>query len=121
LREKESALRAAVLRKFHEFGIRPSVIIEASSPDFIAGYVKQNKGVSFMNEHDIKEELEKGILKVIPIDEGNIILFSDIIYHTEKPLSPSAEAFLKMVERLRGQIRREFKALSASLIAPIPH
>jgi DNA-binding transcriptional LysR family regulator len=52
------------------------VIIEASSLDFIVGYVKQNKGVSFMFEPDIKEELEKGTLKVIPVEEGNITFFT---------------------------------------------
>ena len=114
LRERGSALRDAILRKFHEYGIWPSMIIEASSLDFIMEYVIQNKGVSFMIEPDIKEELEKGILKIIPIDEGNIILFTDFIYHNEKSLSPPAEAFLKMVGELRGQIRREFKALSVS-------
>jgi DNA-binding transcriptional LysR family regulator len=120
LREKGSGLRAAILRKFHEYGIWPSVIIEASSLDFIVGYVKQNKGVSFMFEPDIKEELEKGILKIIPIDEGNIILFTDIISYNEKSLSPPAEAFLKMVGELRGQMKREFKAELASQIFPFP-
>ncbi len=121
LREKGSALRAAILRKFHEYGIWLSVIIEASSLDFIMDYVKQNKGVSFMIEPDITEELEKGILKIISIDEGSITLFTDFIYHNEKSLSPPAEAFLKMVVELRDQIRREFKALSVSQSAPTPH
>jgi len=104
LREKGSGSRAAVLRKFQEYGILPSVIIESSSLDFIVGYVKQNKGVSFMFEPDIQVELEKGTLRVIPIEEGNIIFFTDIIYHSEKSLSPPAQAFLKMVEALRGEI-----------------
>jgi len=104
LREKGSGSRAAVLRKFQEYGIWPSVIIEASSLDFIVGYVKQNRGVSFMFEPDIKEELEKEALKVIPIEEGNIIFFTDIIYHGEKSLSPPAQAFLKMVEELKGEL-----------------
>jgi DNA-binding transcriptional LysR family regulator len=121
LREQGSALREAILKKFHEYGIWPSVIIESSSLDFILDYVKQNKGVSFMIEPDIMEELEKGILKIIPVDEGSITLFTDFIYHTEKSLSPPAEAFLKMVGELRGQIRKEFKALSVSQIGPVPH
>jgi DNA-binding transcriptional LysR family regulator len=104
LREKGSGSRTAVLRKFQEYGIWPSVITEASSLDFIVGYVKQNKAVSFMFEPDIKEELEKGTLKVIPVEEGNIIFFTDIIYHSEKSLSPPAQAFLKMVEELKGEI-----------------
>lgn len=101
LREKGSGSRAAILRKFQEYGIWPSVIIEASSLDFIVGYVKQNKGVSFMFEPDIKEELEKEALKVIPIEEGNIIFFTDLIYDSEKSLSPPAQAFTKMVEELK--------------------
>ena len=104
LREKGSGSRTAILRKFQEYGIWPSVIIEASSLDFIVGYVKQNKGVSFMFEPDIKEELEKGTLKVIPIEEGNIIFFTDIIYHSEKSLSPPSQAFLKMVNELKGEL-----------------
>ena len=57
-----------------------------------------------MFEPDIQVELEKGTLRVIPIEEGNIIFFTDIIYHGEKSLSPPAQAFLKMVEALRGEI-----------------
>ncbi len=102
LREKGSGSRTAILRKFQEYGIWPSVIIEAGSLDFIVGYVKQNKGVSFMFEPDIKEELEKRTLKVITLEEGNIIFFTDIIYHGEKSLSPPSQAFLKMVSELKG-------------------
>jgi len=104
LREKGSGLRAAVLRKFQEYGIWPSVITEASSLDFIVGYVKQNRGVSFMFEPDIKEELGKGTLKTIPIEEGNIMFFTDIIYLMEKPLSPPAQAFLNMVTELKREL-----------------
>ncbi len=104
LREKGSGSRAAILRKFQEYGIWPSVITEASSLDFIVGYVKQNKGVSFMFEPDIKEELQRGTLRVIPVEEGNIVFFTDIIYHGEESLSPPAQAFLKMVEELKREI-----------------
>ncbi len=104
LREKGSGSRAAILRKFQEYGIWPSVILEASSLDFIVGYVKQNRGVSFMFEPDIKEELERGTLKVIPVEEGKIIFFTDIIYHSEKSLSPPAQSFLKMVVELKGEL-----------------
>ena len=104
LREKGSGSRAAILRKFQEYGIWPSVIIEASSLDFIVGYVKQNKAVSFMFEPDIKEELDRGTLRVVPIEEGNIIFFTDVIYYGEKPLSPPAQTFLKMVNELKGEL-----------------
>ena len=104
LREKGSGSRAAILRKFQEYGIWPSVIIEASSLDFIVGYVKQNKGVSFMFEPDIKEELERGTLKVIFVEEGNIIFFTDIIYHSEKSLSPPGQAFLNVVNELKKEL-----------------
>jgi DNA-binding transcriptional LysR family regulator len=104
LREKGSGSRTAILRKFQEYGIWPSVIIEASSLDFIVGYVKQNRGVSFMFEPDIQEELRRGTLKVIPIEEGNIIFFTDIIYHRDKSLSPPAQAFLKMVAELKRDL-----------------
>ena len=109
LREKGSGSRAAILRRFDLYGIRPSVIIEAGSLDFIVRYVKQGKGISFMFEPDIKEELEKGILKVIPIGEGNIIFFTEIVYHSEQPLSPSAQALLKIVEESRDQFKGEVR------------
>ena len=109
LREKGSGSRAAILRRFDLYGIRPSVIIEASSLDFIVKYVKQGKGISFMFEPDIKEELEKGFLKVIPIEEGNISFLTDIVYHAEQPLSPPAQALLRIVEELKGQLRGELR------------
>lgn len=103
LREKGSGSREAILRKFQEYGIWPSVIIEASSLDFIVKYVKQNKAVSFMFQPDIQEELEMGTLRVIPLEEGNIIFFTDIIYHSERPLSPPGQAFLNMIEELKRE------------------
>ncbi|HUL36711.1 MAG TPA: LysR family transcriptional regulator [Thermodesulfobacteriota bacterium] len=115
LREKGSGSRAAILRRFDKYGIKPSVIIEAGSLDFIVRYVKQGKGISFMFEPDIKEELEKGILKVIPMEEGNILFFTDIVYHREQPLSPPAQALLKIVEESRAQSKGE---LRADLIPP---
>jgi hypothetical protein len=57
-----------------------------------------------MFEPDIKEELDRGSLKVIPIEEGNIIFFTDVIYHGEKSLSPSVQAFLKMVGELKKDL-----------------
>ncbi len=104
LREKGSGSRAAILRKFQEYGIWPSVITEASSLDFIVGYVKQNKGVSFMFEPDIQEELERGTLKVIFVEEGNIVFFTDIIYHSEKTLSPPGQAFLNVVNEFKKEL-----------------
>ncbi len=112
LREKGSGSREAILRKFQEYGIWPSVIIEASSLDFIVEYVKQNKAVSFMFQPDIQEELEMGTLRVIPLEEGDIIFFTDIIYHSERPLSPPGQAFLNMVEELKRE-----SILPASFIA----
>ena len=109
LREKGSGSRAAILRRFDRYGISPSVIIEVGSLDFIVRYVKQGKGISFMFEPDIKEELEKGLLKVIPIEEGNVVFLTDIVYHSEQPLSPPAHAFLKIVEEAKEQFKRELK------------
>lgn len=111
LREKGSGSRAAILRRFDLYGIRPSVIIEAGSLDFIVRYVKQGRGISFMFEPDIKEELEKGILKVIPIEEGNIIFIADIVYHGEQPLSPPAQALLKIVEESRALPKGDLRAV----------
>lgn len=109
LREKGSGSRTAILRRFDLYGIKPSVIIEVGSLDFIVGYVKQGKGISFMFEPDIKEELEKGLLKVIPIEEGNVIFFTDIVYHSEQPLSPPAQALLKIVEESKDQFKKELR------------
>jgi hypothetical protein len=57
-----------------------------------------------MFQPDIEEELEKGTLKIIPVEEGNIIFFTDFIYHSEKSLSPPSQAFLKMVAELKRDL-----------------
>jgi len=104
LREKGSGSRAAILKKFAEYGIKPSTIIEAGSLDFIVGWAEQGKGVSFMFEPDIKKELERGILKIIPIEEGNILFHTDIFFLNEETLSPPAQTFLKMVGELKEEL-----------------
>lgn len=109
LREKGSGSRVAVLNKFEKYGIKPSVLIEAGSLDFIIGYIEQGKGVSFMFEPDIKRELERGILKIIPVEEGNISFHTDIFFLNKVSLSPPAQAFLKMV----GELKKELTLPSA--------
>jgi len=104
LREKGSGSRVAVLNKFEKYGIKPSVLIEAGSLDFIIGYIEQGKGVSFMFEPDIKKELEGGILKIVQIEEGNIFFHTDIFFLKKSSLSPPAQAFLKMVGKLKKDL-----------------
>jgi DNA-binding transcriptional LysR family regulator len=104
LRERGSGSRAAVLKKFEKYGIKPSVLVEAGSLDFIIGYIEQGRGVSFIFEPDIKKELDEGILKIIPVEEGNVFFYTDIFFLNKTSLSPPAQAFLKMVGELKKEL-----------------
>jgi hypothetical protein len=62
---------------------------------------RKGLAVSTFYERAGRNQLKEETPKVIPIGEGNIIFFTDLIYDSEKPLSPPALAFTKMVEELK--------------------
>ena len=98
IRENGSGSRYAILSLLSSFGIRPPVLLEAESIEFIKEYIMKGKGISFLYEPEIRLEAGFGLLKPIRIREGPLVIHTDIVYARDVDLSPPAQAFLRLVE-----------------------
>ena len=105
IREKGSGTRELILEKYREARIKPSILTEAGNVDFIKELVEVGKGISFVVESAVKEELKKGTLKTRPLVEGPLSLKVDIVYLKKRALSPSAQSFLTLLQDRADSLR----------------
>ena len=78
-------------------GYNPKVVLECESPESLKMAVKQRLGIGILYDEIVKEDIHKGIFKAVSIPGLSHKATSYLIYHRERPLSPSAEAFLTLL------------------------
>jgi len=98
IREEGSGSRHAILSLLHAHGVKPSVLVEAGSVEFIKEYVIKGRGVSFLYKPEVDLEAKMGLLIPLPIEEGPILIQTDIVFPREMDISPPAQAFLQLIE-----------------------
>jgi len=101
LTDAKSAVKFSVWKGFEKKGLHPSAIIEAGNLDFIKQLVEKGKGYSFLASICVQEEISKGILATIPLDNGAFTMDIDVIHLKGKTLSPAASTFLTFMQEHR--------------------
>ena len=94
LRDIRSATRQAIWKEFEKRNIKPIALMESGNTEFIKNLVKDDKGVSFLSRISVRDDLARGELVAIPLEEGPFFLDIDVIQVKGKTLSPAAMAFL---------------------------
>lgn len=98
IREQGSGARHALLSVLSSHDVKPSLLVEAESIEFIKEYVINGQGISFLYKPEIQAEVRKGLLKSIGIKEGPIFIQTDIVFPKDVELSPPAQAFLQLIK-----------------------
>ena len=98
IRENGSGSRHAILSLLRSHGVKPSVLLEAGSFEFIKEYISKGRGISFLYKPEFQLEAKMGLLKPVPIREGPIFIQSDIVFPRDVELSPPAKAFLRLAQ-----------------------
>ncbi|MBI5252728.1 MAG: LysR family transcriptional regulator [Desulfomonile tiedjei] len=99
MREQGSGSRNAILKRLGRHGVTPSVLMESESLSFILAYMKRQNSVSFLLSHEIKDELARGILKQISLEEGTIVFDSDIVLRRNENISVPTGYFLEILKK----------------------
>ncbi|MFH1112505.1 MAG: LysR family transcriptional regulator [Pseudomonadota bacterium] len=104
--DEGSAGRAIALRHFEKRGLSPRIGAEVNNIELAKELARQKKGVALMFEPNVREELIRGDLRVIHLQEGEIRLGAiDVLVSKEIRLSPTAEAFLGAIkEHFNGNL-----------------
>lgn len=108
LQSEGSAARAMILSHFEKKGLKPRIGAEVDNIQCAKELARQKKGVAFMFEPNIREEVARGDLRVVEIEGGEIRAAAiDLLTNKDVVLSPAAEAFLFVLKGRFGESLRE--------------
>jgi DNA-binding transcriptional LysR family regulator len=102
IREPGSGSRHFMLSLLASHGVKPSVLLEAGSVEFIKEYVIQSRGISFLYKPEIEREAEMGLLKPLKLGDGPLYIETIIVVPDGVTLSPPSRAFLEQVDKLKS-------------------
>ena len=97
LKEKGSGTRILVEKVLEEKGIFPRVIIETGNDEYIGEVIKEGRGITIMAKNGMKNDIDQGRLKGIPLKGEHMSISIDVIYKKGKALSSTAHAFIKLI------------------------
>ena len=100
LREEGTSVRYIVSEFFNKFSTRPNIEMQLSSHHLIKEFVKKDVALSFLEKFAIREEIKRKTLKVVRIAEGSPKIDLGIGYLEQELLSPTAKAFLRMLDEI---------------------
>ena len=97
IRAKGSRTRRIILQAFKDLDIRPSLLMEAGSSEFIKQWVSEGKGVSVIVKRIVQDEEKRGIIKTVPLSEK---LYLDVVllYLKEERSNPAIQTFVQFIE-----------------------
>ena len=99
IQSEGSAARAIVLDEFKKRGLKPMIGTEVSNIELAKELAKQNKGVALLFEPNIRREVDRGELKIIQVEDGEIRLGAIyVVTNREERLPSSIESFLEMIK-----------------------
>lgn len=101
LTDSRSAVKFLIWKEFEKRGLQPAAIIEADNIAFIKQLVKKGKGYSFLASVCVREEIQRGELSTISLEEGSFTMDIDVIHLKGKTLSPAASRFLYFLQEHR--------------------
>ena len=98
LQSEGSLSREIVLQHFRSRKLAPLIGAEVDNIECVKRLAQQKKGIALMFLPNIADEIAKGALTAIPVEDCEIQLGIDIVMNKETALSPVAEAFLKILK-----------------------
>jgi DNA-binding transcriptional LysR family regulator len=106
-REAGSGTRQTMERFMEEHGIRPTKMLELTSNEAVKQAVIAGLGYSIMPIIGIRNELERGDLRIIPIKGMPIASSWNLIWLKEKQFLPPAAKFLEYLQNEKEAIIRK--------------
>ncbi|OPY75647.1 MAG: HTH-type transcriptional regulator GltC [Syntrophorhabdus sp. PtaU1.Bin153] len=88
-----------VLREFEKRNVMPLIAASVETMEGMKQLVQQGMGASFMVAGNVEQEVALGKLKIIPIREGGIGLWINILRRKRENLPWACKAFLSLVEK----------------------
>lgn len=102
LTEKGVSYRYAMEQALAARGLALKPLLEIGNTGVITTLLLENQGASFLPEYVVRERLDSGELAVLDTDCPEITMWSQLVYHRNKCVTPQMGAFM---EALRSAVR----------------
>ena len=103
-----------LLKHLENQGVSPNIVVQCESFMEVKSAVKAGSGLGILHQDIAVPDVVDRDLKVLDIPELKIEFDTFIIYHKERPLSPSAQEFLTLLK----QWPRKGRWVKPSLVLP---
>ena len=90
-------MEESLLRLKGKILIKPYLEIESTS--VIRNMVAQGKGISLLPDFVVLESIKRGEISILNIEEIKIKMWSQLIYHHNKWLTPPMKKFIEILEK----------------------
>ena len=92
-----SQYRDAVIRAFQRHKVSLNMDVEMPTVETIRMMVQRNEGVAFLPKMCVEQDLSKGALREVVVEELHIERKIRLVYPAKRQLSHAAKAFLELV------------------------
>ena len=93
------SFRHMLLEDLEKASVAPRIALETSSKEILRQFAVHELGVAFMPEMTVRKELEKGLLKKLDWAGNSFPIFSRIMIHKEKHVSPAIRELVNIISQ----------------------
>ncbi len=104
LTERDAIYRRELDNEAARNGIELVPFLEIDNLEVVLRLLKKQMGISFIPDYVLHESVEAGELAVLDVDYHIINLWSQLVYHKNKFLTPQMLAFIRMVRESSSSI-----------------
>ncbi len=103
LTEQGISYRYAMEQMLASGGYELHPFLEVGNTDVITRFLLEGKGISLLPEYVVKDYLESGQLVVLDTECPDIVMWSQLVYHRNKSVTPQMNLFLEVMMRYVNQ------------------
>ena len=97
------------LRRAKQTGVKIKVLMHCEPPETVKAAVAEKIGVGILYKEVVAANIRKGEFKELKLPAEILEGQSFIVYHKSRPLSPSAQEFLKLLQTQREKFKSQEK------------
>ena len=100
LTEKGMSYRRILEEKLAENSVEITPILEIGNANHICRLVEENTGISFLPDYVIEDGINAGTLTKLKVENFEVELWKQILYHRDKWMSAPIEAVLQFISKI---------------------
>lgn len=109
LTEKGVSYRYAMEQMLAARGLEIHPFLETGNTDIITQMLLKNRGISFLPQFVVEKWIEADRLAVLDVDCLEIEMWSQLVYHRNKWLTPQMERFIEMLTEMADRRHEEHR------------